>query len=1235
MADTQSTVYSFEGNVSSLKQATETAIGLLSKYEKAIQSANNEGTFSTSQRAASSFNTALSKMEKTITSVQKELTAVGDVNLFSDSSTAKTFTNTLSTLQQQLTSLSSADVTTTKTLNAMKAELNSTRQAVANTTPEVAALVAKEQQFQSTLAGAESRIYTAAAAINNMAASISGNLANAITPITSKVSSMSTSFKTAFDGMTAKLTSFKEKATQASSRVTTFASTVSSAFRRVLSSSSDMDAASNSSTTFLQKLASSWSSLSSKLTSASQSISNITSGLKTLTSKLKTTSTQTDNSSSSFKLFDGFLGNATDDMTSLGTSSTTVTTIMNALKTAVAGLVAINLSEWLKSVTEASIDYVETLNLFEVALSDNLEVAYDFVDAMSEVYGMDPESIMSSVGYFYLLAEAIDMPTEAATTLSTGLTKAANDIASLFNTDVDTVIENLSSGLQGYSRAVDKYGIDIRATTLQTKALELGITESTDSMSEANLQVLRYIVMMEQTSSATQQLVETVDGATDTVGDFANTIETPANQLRIFQEQISQLARAIGDFFTPTVTAVLPYINGFVMALRMAITYLGVFLGITSSTSSTSFTSDMEDEADAIASVGEAAEDTADSVSATLAPFDELNALSSSSSSDDDSTVGTDDSGIYTALLDAMNELDMTIDDVSLKANALRDTFLEFFGFTTEDGEIFSWSADTFESNLIDKFPEWTKTIETLFDNWGSIVSSFESIFKSVGNIIVGVFDNIKSAIDKFVNDDSMSSYIVGLVTSLESFSSWLSASEEPIANLITGLLLIGAALALLSTITPIVTALASFTSYLVGLLNPITLVLAILALLYFSCETFAAGMNDLIASVISGFSTVLAEFVGTLAIIGASLASTWSESVMPMLDAVGTALTPVLESLRVVWEALVSILISSLQLIAELWTSTVAPVLAAFMDAIAALAVVFQNLWENVVGPIISNLAAEFTSLWQTSLEPLFASFVEALGALALLILALWSNVLMPLLSWIIQSFGPSIAAIVNTIVSVFVGLFNSISGVVTSLLSILTGIITFLVGVFTGDWELAWKGILNILIGILNTVITVFTAVVNVIIALINSLTSLIYSAILALVNMIIASVSGIASTLGYSISVGTASSVPKISYVTAPTISTYADGGFVSTGQLFIARESGPEMVGNIGGSTAVANNDQITQAISAAVYEAVVAALATGSSSPTVIVTLDENALGKASVNYIKSVRIKTGTNPVLV
>ena len=78
-------------------------------------------------------------------------------------------------------------------------------------------------------------------------------------------------------------------------------------------------------------------------------------------------------------------------------------------------------------------------------------------------------------------------------------------------------------------------------------------------------------------------------------------------------------------------------------------------------------------------------------------------------------------------------------------------------------------------------------------------------------------------------------------------------------------------------------------------------------------------------------------------------------------------------------------------------------------------------------------------------------------------------------------------------------------------------------------------------------------------------------------------------------------------------------YAGGGFPDVGEVFIARESGAELVGSIGGRTAVANNDEIVEAVSSGVYEAVSAAMGNGNERPV-----------KVQV-YLDSREIRTGQN----
>ena len=66
-------------------------------------------------------------------------------------------------------------------------------------------------------------------------------------------------------------------------------------------------------------------------------------------------------------------------------------------------------------------------------------------------------------------------------------------------------------------------------------------------------------------------------------------------------------------------------------------------------------------------------------------------------------------------------------------------------------------------------------------------------------------------------------------------------------------------------------------------------------------------------------------------------------------------------------------------------------------------------------------------------------------------------------------------------------------------------------------------------------------------------------------------------------------------------------YANGGYPASGEMFIAREAGPELVGSIGGRTAVANNDQIVEAISIGVYNAYMDAMSRsgGNKQPTIV------------------------------
>lgn len=101
------------------------------------------------------------------------------------------------------------------------------------------------------------------------------------------------------------------------------------------------------------------------------------------------------------------------------------------------------------------------------------------------------------------------------------------------------------------------------------------------------------------------------------------------------------------------------------------------------------------------------------------------------------------------------------------------------------------------------------------------------------------------------------------------------------------------------------------------------------------------------------------------------------------------------------------------------------------------------------------------------------------------------------------------------------------------------------------------------------------------------------------------------------------GLPASIPKMN------VEWYANGGFPDMGQMFIAREAGPELVGSINGRTAVANNDQIVSAVSQGVYSAVMAAMGNnnGSGEQNINVYLDGKQI-YASVEKTRSERGRT-------
>lgn len=105
-----------------------------------------------------------------------------------------------------------------------------------------------------------------------------------------------------------------------------------------------------------------------------------------------------------------------------------------------------------------------------------------------------------------------------------------------------------------------------------------------------------------------------------------------------------------------------------------------------------------------------------------------------------------------------------------------------------------------------------------------------------------------------------------------------------------------------------------------------------------------------------------------------------------------------------------------------------------------------------------------------------------------------------------------------------------------------------------------------------------------------------------------------------------------------------SAYATGGFPTKGQLFIANEAGPEMIGKMGNRTTVANNDQITQGfadgitstLAPAIYSAVKQAIgdSTTTENGSLIINLDGKKIAESTVSQINTMTRQRGRNPII-
>ena len=386
---------------------------------------------------------------------------------------------------------------------------------------------------------------------------------------------------------------------------------------------------------------------------------------------------------------------------------------------------------------ETSMDYVETLNYFDAAFGQVAESAVSqwedagaesaeayyksFSDRAKELtskmsgfkinengtltatgqpsLGIDPEKMMNYQATFGQMASSMGVASETSLKLSQALTEIGADLASVKNLDFDKVWNDMASGLAGMSRTLDKYGVNIRNVNLQQKLNELGIQANITALNQNDKALLRAIILLENTKYAW--------------GDLAETINQPANQLRLIESNFQNLSRTIGNLFLPAVSQTLPYVNAMVIALQRLATWIGNLLGIDLS-KVTSSVADSSFDFSTIADEAENATEAVNKLQKGIRKFDELDVITTPSSS------GSGTGGISSGLLDdafdkAYSEYQKAWDDafnnMENRAQEIADKIEEFFAPVKNifsdffEGDFFAAGQDT--SNLVAGILNW------------------------------------------------------------------------------------------------------------------------------------------------------------------------------------------------------------------------------------------------------------------------------------------------------------------------------------------------------------------------------------------------------------------------------------------------------------------------------------------------------------------------------------------------
>lgn len=403
---------------------------------------------------------------------------------------------------------------------------------------------------------------------------------------------------------------------------------------------------------------------------------------------------------------------------------------LNGFMRSAAKLISLKaIATYLGNAAEKFNSYYEAANLFGVSMKGLTGEASTFINKMETLLGIDPTEAMNNMATIQSLTTSFGLASDKAYVLSKNLTQLGYDLASLKNIPVAESFTKIQAAISGELEPIRRLGVDISNARLQQELLNLGYSQSVSTLSQADKAVLRYIAIMKQT--------------TDAQGDFARTLSSPANMIRILQAQLNSLARAVGSLLYPALKSILPPLIAAVELVKELVTGIASMMGV-----KVEFP-DFSSASDAVGGVTDAMDNTTKATGKAakafknyIMGFDELNVIQKDNGSSGGSGSGAGAAGNILGDVDLSgydmfkNYVGSSVDEIKAKLEKLLPLISGIAaGFAT-------WAISNSVLTALEKIKGEGSLIEAVLKLWkspimaaavavGIIVARFVSLYQN------------------------------------------------------------------------------------------------------------------------------------------------------------------------------------------------------------------------------------------------------------------------------------------------------------------------------------------------------------------------------------------------------------------------------------------------------------------------------------------------------------------------